>query len=187
MLDDSSRNLVAELKRATPETVPPVFFSRLMTLPPTALAGRTSLPASPVSGVRFLSLAASETRLRLPLAEPAALGTNFTVNAILCPAATLAGKASPLIEYAVLLTLACEIVTTLPPVLVTVSERLAWLPTWALPNANNEPIGRRRASSVVRQSVLHRRRRSRNVSWCFSTARQLCLRPPPVVEETLFG
>ncbi len=80
-------------------------------------------------------LAASEARLRLPLAEPAALGVNFTVNATLCPAAMLAGKASPLIEYAALLTLACEIVTALPPVLVTVSERLAWLPTWALPNA----------------------------------------------------
>ena len=78
---------------------------------------------------------AFETKLRLPLAEPAALGANFTVNAMLCPAATLAGKASPLIENAALFTLACEIVTVLPPVLVTVSERLAWLPTWALPNA----------------------------------------------------
>jgi len=52
---------------------------------------------------------------------------------------------------------------------------------------NNQPIGRRRASSVVRQSVLHRRRRNQNVSWSFSTARPLCLRPQPVVEETLSG
>jgi hypothetical protein len=61
---------------------------------------------------------------------------NFTENAMLCPAGTLAGKASPLIENAVLLTSAFETVTVLPPVLVTVSERLAWLPTWALPNAS---------------------------------------------------
>lgn len=81
-------------------------------------------------------LAASEARLRLPLAEPAALGMNFTVNAMLCPAAMLAGKVSPLIEKAALLTSAFETVTVLPPVLVTVSERLAWLPTWALPNAS---------------------------------------------------
>ena len=54
-------------------------------------------------------------------------------------------------------------------------------------SVNNQPIGWRRASSVVRQSVLHRRRRNQNVSWCFSTTRQLCLRPPPVVEETLSG
>ena len=43
-----------------------------------------------------------------------------------------------------------------------------------------------RAPSVVRRSAPRRRWRSETVS-CFSTARQLCLRPPPVVEETLSG
>jgi hypothetical protein len=91
--------------------------------------------AVPDNGMVRGELVASETRLRLPLAEPAARGANFTVNATLCPAATLAGKARPPIEYAALLMLACEIVTVLPPVLVSFSERLTLLPTWALPNA----------------------------------------------------
>ena len=52
----------------------------------------------PDNGTVRSELVASETRLRLALAEPTALGVNFTVNVMLCPAATLAGKASPLIE-----------------------------------------------------------------------------------------
>ena len=52
----------------------------------------------PDNGMVRGELTASEARVRLALAEPAALGANFTVNVMLCPAATLAGKVSPLIE-----------------------------------------------------------------------------------------
>ena len=45
------------------------------------------------------------------------------------------GRVSPLIENAAPVTLACEIVTDDPPVLVSVSERFALLLTWTLPKA----------------------------------------------------
>ena len=63
------------------------------------------------------------------MTEPAALGAKVTLNVTLCPADKFAGRVSPLIEKAALPTLAEEIVTVLPPVLVTVSDRLTLLPT----------------------------------------------------------
>ena len=45
------------------------------------------------------------------------------------------GKVNPLMENPAPVTLACEIVTDDPPVLVSVSERFARLPTCTLPNA----------------------------------------------------
>ena len=43
------------------------------------------------------------------------------------------GKVTPLTEKPAPVTLACEILTAVPPVLVTVSDRLPFLPTVTLP------------------------------------------------------
>ena len=48
---------------------------------------------------------------------------------------SVTGKDNPLIENAAPVTFACVMVTDVPPVLVNVSDRLAWLPTWTLPKA----------------------------------------------------
>jgi hypothetical protein len=79
-------------------------------------------------------LGASETIARLPLAAPAAVGENFTVKVTLWLGVSVVGKVSPVIEKPVPVTLACEMVTLDPPVLVRVSDKLALLPTWTLPN-----------------------------------------------------
>ena len=47
---------------------------------------------------------------------------------------SVTGRVSPLIEKAAPVTLACEIVTDVPPVFVNVSERFVLLPTCTLPN-----------------------------------------------------
>ena len=72
---------------------------------------------------------ASETMARLPVTLPPAAGANFTVNATDWFGVNVVGRASPMTEKPVPVTVACEIVTFDPPVLVNVSERLALLPT----------------------------------------------------------
>ena len=80
-------------------------------------------------------LDASETMARLPVTAPAAVGANFTVNAMLWLTASVAGSVNPLMEKPAPVTLACEIVTDDPPVLVSVSDLLLLPPTCTLPNA----------------------------------------------------
>jgi hypothetical protein len=72
---------------------------------------------------------ASETTDKLPFTVPALDGANLTVKVTLWFAASVVGNVRPLTEYPVPLTLACEIVTVVPPVLVTVSDLLLVLPT----------------------------------------------------------
>ena len=72
---------------------------------------------------------ASEAMARLPVIMPPAAGANFTVNATDWFGVNVVGSASPLTDRPVPVTVACEIVTFDPPVLVNVSERLALLPT----------------------------------------------------------
>ena len=78
-------------------------------------------------------LEASEMMARLPLTTPAAAGANFTLNVTVWLGVRVVGRASPVTEKPAPVTLACEIVTLTPPVLVSVSDKLALLPTCTLP------------------------------------------------------
>src|SRR5664279_616222 len=89
----------------------------------------------PVSGIIKLGLPPFDVTLTLPEAAPPALGLKLTVNDVLCPAFNVIGNASPLRLNPVPLALAAEIVRLEPPVLVSVCDRLALLPTCMLPNA----------------------------------------------------
>ena len=72
---------------------------------------------------------ASEAMARLPLTVPAAVGANLTENVTVWVGVNVVGSASPVIEKPVPVTVAWEIVTFDPPVLVSVSDRLELLPT----------------------------------------------------------
>lgn len=64
-----------------------------------------------------------------PLAAPLVVGEKSTVNEVVCPAVNVNGKLSPLKLNPVPLALAAEIVRLVPPVLVSVSDKLELLPT----------------------------------------------------------
>lgn len=74
-------------------------------------------------------LDASDTIDTVPLAEPALFGAKVTVKVTLWLEESVAGKVNPLTEKTAPVTLACDMVTTDPPVLVTVSDLLLLLPT----------------------------------------------------------
>jgi hypothetical protein len=69
----------------------------------------------------------------LPLAAPAAVGANFTVNDALEFALMVWGALSPLMLNPVPVTLAAEIVTEAVPLLVSVIFCVALLPTFTFP------------------------------------------------------
>src|SRR6266550_4227427 len=79
-----------------------------------------------------VELEASERIATFPLAAPGAVGANPAVKVTLWPAFRVVGNVSPVIENPVPVTFPCQMVTAAPPVLVSVSERLALLPTWTL-------------------------------------------------------
>src|ERR1700691_5261411 len=83
----------------------------------------------PERGMLKLGFDPLEVMLTLPLAAPAALGEKSTENEVLCPAAKVTGRDSPLKLNPVPLALAAEIVRLAPPVLVRVSDRLVLLPS----------------------------------------------------------
>ena len=72
--------------------------------------------------------------LTLPLAAPLAVGAKSTVKDVLCPAASVTGMNGTLKLKPVPLALTVEIETLVPPVFVSVSDKLVLLPTWTLPN-----------------------------------------------------
>ena len=76
-----------------------------------------------------LGLLAFEVMLTLPLTAPLAVGANFTVNEVLCPAVKVKGNVSPLKLYPAPLADAAEMVRLDPPELVSVCDKLALLPT----------------------------------------------------------
>ena len=82
-----------------------------------------------------LGFEAFEVMLTLPLAEPLTVGSKRTVNDVLWPAVKVKGKDSALNLNPAPLAVAAEIVRLDPPVLVNVSDKLALLPAWTLPNA----------------------------------------------------
>jgi len=62
-----------------------------------------------------------EDTLTLPLAPPAVLGANATVNDVLWPALNVMGSDRPLMLKPAAVTVAAEIVTLVPPLLVNVT------------------------------------------------------------------
>jgi hypothetical protein len=126
---------------------PPVFVTvtdtvllvPTVTLPKLALLGfaATEPGASPVPESAMLSgePAASDTIASVVLAALAVAGAKRTVKGKLWFAASVTGTDSPLTKKPAPLTLACEMVTAVPPVLVRVPDLLALLPTCTLPKA----------------------------------------------------
>jgi hypothetical protein len=76
-----------------------------------------------------LGLDPLDVMLTLPLAAPLVVGEKSTANEVLWPAVNVKGKDKPLKLNPVPLAVAAEIVRLVPPVLVTVSDTFALLPT----------------------------------------------------------
>jgi hypothetical protein len=120
---------------------PPVFVTvtdtvlllPTVTLPKLALLGFAAREpgVSPVPESAMLSgePAPSDTIASVPLVAPAEVGAKRTVKVTLWFAASVTGTDSPLTAKPAPLTLDCEIVTAVPPVLVKVSDLLELLPT----------------------------------------------------------
>ncbi len=70
-----------------------------------------------------------EVMLTLPLAAPLVVGEKSTANEVLWPAVNVKGKDKPLKLNPVPLAVAAEIARLVPPVLVSVSDKLVLLPT----------------------------------------------------------
>jgi len=82
-----------------------------------------------------------EVMLTLPLTAPLVVGAKVTVNDVLWPAFSVKGSVSPLKLNPVPLALPAEMVRLDWPVLVSVSDELAVLPTSRLPNAMLAGLG----------------------------------------------
>jgi len=112
----------------------------IVTLPKLRLAGEIANwpcgASDPESVMLSGELAAVDTTVSLPLAEVADAGANVTVNVRLCSGERTSGKLSPLTEKPAPLTLAAEMVTVDPPVLVSVSERSKVLLFCTVPKAS---------------------------------------------------
>ncbi len=70
-----------------------------------------------------------EVMLTLPLAAPLVVGEKSTVNEVLWPAVKVKGKDRLLKLNPAALAAAAEMVRLVPPVLVSVSDKFALLPT----------------------------------------------------------
>jgi hypothetical protein len=125
--------------------VPPVFVTLsdrdclfpTVTLPKLRLVGLApSVPGVtpvPDSGMVSVGFEALDVIVRLPLALPADDGVNETLKVALCPAVSVTGVVIPLKLNPEPLIPTDEIVTVVPPVLVTVSDRDCLFPTVTLP------------------------------------------------------
>ena len=77
---------------------------------------------------------------RLPVSVPVAVGANLTAKLVLCPGARVTGRLDPLILKPVPVTEACEIVALVPPVFVSVSERVWPVPVCIFPNTRLDEL-----------------------------------------------
>lgn len=89
----------------------------------------------PESGILKLGFDPLEVMVTLPLAAPPDVGEKSTENEALWPAANVTGKDSPLKLNPVPPTLAAEMVMPVPPLLVSIPDRLVLVPSCTLPNA----------------------------------------------------
>lgn len=106
----------------------PVPLAPATTLPRDRVAGETvswPVPATPVPDKDMVSvgLLAFEVSVTLPLAALAEAGAKVTLKVALCPADRVTGAVMPLRLKPVPLIDACEMVTLVPPVFVTVSDK----------------------------------------------------------------
>src|SRR4051794_20070275 len=134
VIPDNTNSLLSLLPEDTVTDAPLAFsvpvnaeLEFTFTLPKFKVAGVTaSCPgAAPVPDNPMFSgeLDASDTMASVPLAAPVAVGANFTLNVTLCPAFKVVGSVSPEIENPAPVTFAWVMVTAVPPVLLTVSDR----------------------------------------------------------------
>lgn len=70
-----------------------------------------------------------EVMVMVPEAAPLAVGANFAVNVVLCPALSVRGRFNPLILNPEPVTEAAEMVRLVPPLFVKVSDCVLLLPT----------------------------------------------------------
>ena len=108
------------------------------TLPKETLAGlapSVELDATPIPDIVRVwgEFGALSVKLMLPDAAPAALGANFAVKDVPCPAARVIGVARPLMLKPVPETFACEIEMLAEPELVSVTDEVPFAPTITLP------------------------------------------------------
>lgn len=152
VIPESTNSLLSLLPDVTVTEAPVAFrvplsaeFPPTTTSPKFNVAGVTdSCPCAvpvPESATFRGELDASETIARLPLTAPVAAGVKLAVKVTLWPDVRVAGKVSPVLEKPEPVTFACEIVTVVPPVLVSVSDRLALPPTCTLPNERLAGLG----------------------------------------------
>ena len=111
-----------------------------VTLPNVSLFGLSeSVPGAtpvPVSDIVSVGFDAFEVMVTVPLALPATCGANVTENVVLCEGFRVSGVVIPLSWNPVPLTLACEMLTAEPPVLVSVTVADFVVPSVTLPNAS---------------------------------------------------
>ena len=104
-----------------------------VTFPKFALLGlAVSEPAArpvPESGMLSGEFGAFDTTDKFPLTAPAPVGVKVAVNVTLWFAVRVRGKVNPVTEKTAPVKFACEMVTVDPPVLVSVSDKFALLPT----------------------------------------------------------
>jgi hypothetical protein len=117
-----------------------VLFPLTCTLPKAKLLGfdpsAPEVKPVPVNGMSSVGFEAEEVIVTSPLTAVAVVGVNRTLKLALCPAARVTGALIPLTLNPAPLTPTCEIVILVPPVFVTVSERVLLFPTWTLPKAS---------------------------------------------------
>ena len=126
---------LAPLAVKLPDAVPLVPTT---TLPRARVVGLTlSCPTAvtpvPDNGIVNVGFDAFEVIVTFPLTVPAEGGVNDTLKVALCPDVSVTGAAIPLRLNPLPLTPTCEIVTLVPPLLVTVSDSVCLFDTCTLP------------------------------------------------------
>ena len=87
-----------------------------------------ALTPEPVKGMLRLGFDALLVRAMFPVAFPLAEGAKPTLKGALCPAARVNGRVSPVKVKPAPVAVACETVTLVPPLLVSVPARVWLLP-----------------------------------------------------------
>ena len=86
----------------------------------------------PVSDSLVVAVCALLVKAKVALADPGAVGVNFTVKGTICPAAMVTGSARPLSVNAELLMLSA-VTVTLAPLALSDPDAVPLLPTTTLP------------------------------------------------------
>ncbi len=134
---------------ATDKAADPVFsrvtvFDALLpmgTFPNATLAGEAAMPIVTPEPVMTMFIVASEALLlnaMLPLTLPAAVGANWAVNVVLCPAAKVSGVEMPAVVKPAPVVMACDTVVDAEPEFLRVIVAFPVLPTLMFPKLTAE-------------------------------------------------